>query len=82
MPSVTAETGFPELPVFSAWIAIPPKGDIEIKVTGGEVITKQGLVPKPVCNQKSRKLQMTITKPFITVLLYILLIVTAIVSPK
>ncbi len=21
----TAETGFPELPVFSAWIAIPPK---------------------------------------------------------
>ncbi len=46
--SVTAETGYPELPVFSAWIAIPPKGDIEIKVTGGEVITKQGLVPKPV----------------------------------
>jgi hypothetical protein len=46
--SVTAETGYPELPVFSAWIAIPPKGDIEVKVTGGEVITKQGLVPKPV----------------------------------
>ena len=53
--SVTAETGFPELPVFSAWIAIPPKGDIEIKVTGGEVITKQGLVPKPVFATKDQE---------------------------
>ena len=54
--SVTAETGFPELPVFSAWIAIPPKGDIEIKVTGGEVITKQGLVPKPVFATKDQEI--------------------------
>jgi len=53
--SVTAETGFPELPVFSAWIAIPPKGDIEVKVTGGEVITKQGLVPKPVFATKEQE---------------------------
>ena len=44
----TAETGYPELPVFSTWIAIPPKGDIEVKVTSGDYIIKKGVVPKPV----------------------------------
>ncbi|HNZ89473.1 MAG TPA: C25 family cysteine peptidase, partial [Candidatus Cloacimonas acidaminovorans] len=52
----TAETGFPELPVFSAWIAIPPKGDIEIKVTGGEIITQKGFIPKPVFATKEQEI--------------------------
>ena len=38
----TAETGYPELPVFSTWIAFPPKGDIEVKVTSGDYLIKKG----------------------------------------
>ncbi|MEN6444569.1 MAG: C25 family cysteine peptidase [Candidatus Cloacimonas sp.] len=53
--SSTAETGYPELPMFSAWVAIPPKGDIEVKVTAGEMISRKGIKPKPVFADKEQE---------------------------
>ncbi len=37
-------------------IAIPPKGDIEIKVTGGEIITQKGVYSKPVFATKEQEI--------------------------
>ncbi|MDD2228208.1 MAG: C25 family cysteine peptidase [Candidatus Cloacimonetes bacterium] len=43
-----AETGYPELPMYSAMIAIPSQGDFTISVQEGNYYTKSGIVPKPV----------------------------------
>lgn len=44
----TADTGYPQLPMYSAWVAIPAQGDFSVQVNRGQVITKENINPQPV----------------------------------
>ncbi len=44
----TAETGYPELPMYSAWVAIPAQGNFSVKVNHSLPNLKSNVTPKPV----------------------------------
>jgi len=44
----TAQSGYPELPMFNAWIAIPPQGDFTITVNHTQPSIRSNVTPKPV----------------------------------
>ncbi|GAB1468587.1 hypothetical protein MASR2M64_13240 [Candidatus Cloacimonadota bacterium] len=51
-----ADTGYPELPMYSMMLAIPPHGDFTVSVQEGNYYTKSGIVPKPVYDTDEKEL--------------------------
>jgi hypothetical protein len=51
-----ADTGYPELPMYSMMLAIPPQGDFTVSVQEGNYYTKSGIVPKPVYDTDEKEL--------------------------
>lgn len=51
----TAETGYPEIPMYSTLVAIPAKGDFSISVSEGGFQTKTNIKPIPVFSNEKEE---------------------------
>lgn len=51
----TAQEGFPAMPVFSTWVAIPPQGDFNVHVTTSNPVPKGFVKPEPAFATKQQE---------------------------
>jgi len=51
----TADTGYPELPMYTTWVAIPPQGDFTVQVLTGNASEKENVLPKPVFTSEAEE---------------------------
>jgi hypothetical protein len=49
----TAQDGYPVVPMFSTWVAIPAQGDFSISVKTSNEVTVEGIKPSPAFANES-----------------------------